>query len=173
MAHKDEFILRKQIEEIHDIYNKICNVCLDLNNIFGFPTLIFYIHFITSGVVEIHYSYLLKDDLNWKTALQIISVFHWTVWRASCLITIAYLYHSVLEQSKTMSNTIHNLIRKAKTPQVYKSLKLFALHEINRNLKFTVCGLFAADFTMVNTGFTTIATYVVLLIQFNVGKQEI
>ncbi|XP_072384071.1 putative gustatory receptor 28b [Diabrotica undecimpunctata] len=95
-----------------------------------------------------------------------------TFGRGVGLIIVAYLYRSVLEQANIMKRTVHDLLRKLKSPEVQKSLKLFSLHEINRNLNFTVMGLFSADFSMVHLAFGTMTTYVVLLIQFNVGREE-
>ncbi|XP_023017758.2 uncharacterized protein [Leptinotarsa decemlineata] len=158
------------IETIHAIHNKLCSICLDINDIFGIPTLLLFTHAVSSAVIQFYYTFLMRVHFSWKVAAQVFAILHWTIFRLGSLVIIALLYHCILKQVANMKRTIHNLLHRTQDQSVKAALEIFALHEMNRNLEFTVCGLFSVDFRMIQMAFATIATYVVLLIQLKVVK---
>ncbi|CAH1116863.1 unnamed protein product [Phaedon cochleariae] len=161
----DETLLQNIVENIHSIHNELCSTCMDINNIFGVQTLMFFVKALTAGVGTMYAALLLKNELNLIAGLKLLTLFHWIVWRMFCLTMMAYLYHSILQQVSGIKKIIHKILRKARGQPLRATLRIFALHEMNRNLQFTVCGLFSIDLTMIQMAIASIATYVLLLIQ--------
>ncbi|KAJ9599792.1 hypothetical protein L9F63_026359, partial [Diploptera punctata] len=72
-------------------------------------------------------------------------------------------------RSKTL---VHRLLCKTQDVEIREELELFSLQISHQKIRFTACGFFPLDFTLLYSIIGAVTTYVVILVQFEMSFHD-
>ncbi|XP_045468188.1 uncharacterized protein LOC123676365 [Harmonia axyridis] len=117
---------------------------------------------------------LFSSDLDLRTHIVLwIALTVWVVKELSMVIYVVYLDVNIDCQSKLAVENIYDIqSRIGRKNLPYKSMELFLLKSKLNELKFSVCGFFPLDWSLIYSMVAGITTYLVYLIQFREMEQS-
>ncbi|XP_023704213.2 putative gustatory receptor 28a [Cryptotermes secundus] len=97
------------------------------------------------------------------------SNYMWFLHYAIKLVWLVYYSSSTIQQANHTAVLVHKLITKTRDSGLREELRLFSLQLLHRKVKFTACGFFPLDFTLLYSIVGAVTTYLVILIQFRLS----
>ncbi|XP_057318623.1 putative gustatory receptor 28b isoform X3 [Microplitis mediator] len=156
---------------IHDINNikyayiKLCEICEALGDFFGFSVLTVLI-FVGAGSVFVAYFGILPYFEKQNPGIGLIETIP-TFWMNFSIFMLSTYVNKIIKQS-TETPTIINLLMDGCTidENVEKELVKFVRDLLYLKVGFTACDIISLDRTLIGTIVGTVATYLIILIQF-------
>lgn len=156
---------------LRDIQDSLCGTSETLNSAYSF--LLLY----TSAKTFIcltHSLYfillrLFMSDSNTCGDGSPYSYYMWFLHYAIKLVWLVFYSSSAIQQANRTAVLVHKLITKTRDPGLREELRLFSLQLLHRKVKFTACGFFPLDFTLLYSIVGAVTTYLVILIQFQLS----
>ncbi|KAJ9599132.1 hypothetical protein L9F63_010400, partial [Diploptera punctata] len=143
--------LRTWALNIINLHHKFCDVILVINNSYALQMLVYtakYFIFITFCLffmfilMPFPYGNRISYD---KYAPQ---VFCLSIWSISQIFMITVPCFCIIEEAKNTAVLVHKILAKTKDLGVKEEFGYFSLQLLHRKVRFTACGLFPLDFTL-------------------------
>ncbi|XP_018060104.1 PREDICTED: putative gustatory receptor 28a [Atta colombica] len=160
-----------QLLQLQDVHCHLCEISEDVSSFYSLPVL-FGIVFLFLTLVYNGYYLLLPllmiDILEYETLSNTI------VWIIFLIYPISLLTNRItriLIEMKKTGNIVHNLLNCTIGKETKAELK-FSLQLLHRKIQFTANGYFTLDNTFLYSLIGTVITYLVILVQFQMGSSR-
>ncbi|XP_026669527.1 putative gustatory receptor 28b isoform X4 [Ceratina calcarata] len=129
-----------QMRELHDY---VCNVSTEISRLYSLPTLIVLCFIFYSFLYNVYYFFgPLIMNASFETVIEITA------------------------EIESTGNIVHALLNRVIDRETKAELEQFSLQLLHRKVKFTAYGYFTLDNSLLRAMIGTVATYMVILIQF-------
>ncbi|XP_020292580.1 putative gustatory receptor 28b isoform X2 [Pseudomyrmex gracilis] len=161
-----------QLLKLRDAHSHLCEISENISEFFSMPIL-FGITFFFLTLIYNGY-YLLSPLLMSDEVLE-YKIFSNTVfWLIFLIYPVCLLTNRITKISNEIGktgNVVHDLLSCAVGKKAEAELKQFSLQLLHRNIRFTVNGYFSLDNSFLHSLIGTVATYLVILVQFQMGSK--
>ncbi|XP_026669520.1 putative gustatory receptor 28b isoform X3 [Ceratina calcarata] len=150
-----------QMRELHDY---VCNVSTEISRLYSLPTLIVLCFIFYSFLYNVYYFFgPLIMNASFETVIEITA--------EVCELEIylraeAFKWALITLQIESTGNIVHALLNRVIDRETKAELEQFSLQLLHRKVKFTAYGYFTLDNSLLRAMIGTVATYMVILIQF-------
>ncbi|XP_018317401.1 putative gustatory receptor 28a [Mycetomoellerius zeteki] len=162
-----------QLLQLRNIHCHLCEISEDVSSFYSLPVL-FGIIFLFLTLIYNSY-YLLSPLLMTDDILEYETFSNTIVWIIFLIYPISLLTNRItrilIEMEKT-ANIVHDLLNCAIGKETKAELKKFSLQLLHRKIKFTANGYFTLDNTFLHSLIGTVVTYLVILMQFQMGSSR-
>ncbi|XP_014208041.1 putative gustatory receptor 28b [Copidosoma floridanum] len=159
------------LSAIRSAHHTLYQICREVGKFYGF-TVLGCIAYMFICLVVFSY-FLIAILIERRINFAVIDYVHFLVWlvcfTASFVIMSTYITRVTEEMEKT-GMIIHRLTRTTANTQILQELQDFSLHLLHVRVKFTAWELFTLDGTLVQSIFSSITTYLVILVQFKLSS---
>ncbi|KAJ9599885.1 hypothetical protein L9F63_009832 [Diploptera punctata] len=168
--------LRKKnfISKLRDIRRKhyaLHNISDEVNKVFGFQILFFMLSFFISITNNIYYSlyFMLNESSEVRGSLLVtVEQLFWIMVMAVELIAITVVCHMTSGEAMRTGIVLRNvLLYEPLNTMLSTEIQVFLEQIQNRPLRYSACGLFNIDLTLLSSFIGAVATYVIVLIQMH------
>ncbi|XP_045467819.1 gustatory receptor 68a-like [Harmonia axyridis] len=171
-AKVDNF--QMEVEQIVKLFDGFHNTIEECHRIFSYTILIDISHQFTSILFSFFWAIINGESLSSIRGVLFFFVnCSWVfcfIYRIMCFVVT---FASVEQESKLAVENIYDIqTRIGRKNLPYKSMELFLLKSKLNELKFSVCGFFPLDWSLIYSMVAGITTYLVYLIQFREMEQD-
>ncbi|XP_012539968.2 putative gustatory receptor 28a isoform X2 [Monomorium pharaonis] len=162
-----------QLLQLRDIHCHLCKISEDVSNFYSLPVL-FGLSFLFLTLIYNCY-YLLSPLLMTDDILEYETLSNTIIWLLFLLYPISLLTNritKILNEMGKTGNEVHSLLSCAVGKETKSELKQFSLQLLHRKIQFTANGYFTLDNTFLHSLIGTMATYLVILVQFQMGSSH-
>ncbi|XP_048507810.1 uncharacterized protein LOC105691255 [Athalia rosae] len=152
---------------IHKTRAMLSEVSRDIDEYFSLPILpciaIKFVNILGNVYFSIAYYSLGKGSLTFDSGVRLIS------YLVIAIYPIHLLFSNVvntIKQANLTRHIVHRLLLTATTQSVREELEHFSLWLLHENINFSAHGVFPLDFSLLHSILAAIATYLVILLQF-------
>ncbi|XP_011875522.1 PREDICTED: putative gustatory receptor 28a [Vollenhovia emeryi] len=160
-----------QLLQLQNVHCHLCEISEDVSEFYSLPVL-FGFAFLFLTLIYNGY-YLLSPLLMTDEILEYVVLSNTIIWLIFLIYPISLLTNRITrflnEVSKTGS-VVHSLLSCTIGKETKSELKQFSLQLLHRKLEFTANGYFALDNSFFHSLIGTVATYLVILVQFQMGS---
>ncbi|KAL1397620.1 hypothetical protein pipiens_009623 [Culex pipiens pipiens] len=82
---------------------------------------------------------------------------------------VADVCEQAIEESRATADILHKFNALNINPELKKNIELFLIQLLHHPLKFTACGMFSLDYTVIFSIITSTASYLIILMQFDLA----
>ncbi|KAL6443178.1 hypothetical protein ACFW04_002841 [Cataglyphis niger] len=161
----------RQLLQLRDVHCHLCEISGNVSDFYSLPIL-FGVIFLFLSLIYNGY-YLLSPLLMSDEVLQ-YEIFSNTVfWLIYLIYPISLLTNRITRISNEMEKTgniVHNILSCAIGKEAKSELKQFSLQILHRKIRFTANGYFTLDNSFIYSLIGTVVTYLVILVQFQMGS---
>ncbi|XP_029034045.2 putative gustatory receptor 28b isoform X1 [Osmia bicornis bicornis] len=155
------------------IHALLCDISAQVSQFYSLPILLGTFLLFISLLYNVYYFFepFMVDNVIMKTSIVLNTV----VWVIFLLYPLGLLTTRVTKLENEIERTggiVHALLNYAIDREARTELKLFSLQLLHRQIKFTAIGYFVLDNTLFQSVLSTMTTYLVILIQFQMGGPE-
>nr|XP_034172642.1 putative gustatory receptor 28b [Osmia lignaria] len=155
------------------IHALLCDISAQVSQFYSLPILLGTFLLFISLLYNVYYFIepFMVDNVIMETSIVLNTV----VWIIFLLYPLGLLTTRVTKLENEIGRTgsiVHALLNYAIDKEVRTELKLFSLQLLHRQIKFTAIGYFVLDNTLFQSVLSTTTTYLVILIQFEMGGPE-
>ncbi|XP_034172642.2 putative gustatory receptor 28b isoform X2 [Osmia lignaria lignaria] len=155
------------------IHALLCDISAQVSQFYSLPILLGTFLLFISLLYNVYYFIepFMVDNVIMETSIVLNTV----VWIIFLLYPLGLLTTRVTKLGNEIERTgsiVHALLNYAIDKEVRTELKLFSLQLLHRQIKFTAIGYFVLDNTLFQSVLSTTTTYLVILIQFEMGGPE-
>ncbi|XP_012055797.1 PREDICTED: putative gustatory receptor 28b [Atta cephalotes] len=162
-----------QLLQLRDVHCHLCKISEDASSFYSLPLLFGIVFFFLTLIYNGYYflSFLLTDDiLNYS--YNIIDVIVWIIFLIYPISLLTSRITRILIEMKKTGNIVHDLLNCAIGKEIKAELKKFSLQLLHRKIQFTANGYFMLDNTFLHSLIGTVVTYLVILMQFQMGSSH-
>ncbi|CAB3366917.1 Hypothetical predicted protein [Cloeon dipterum] len=162
--------LKARLALLRRVHDSLSDIMGQVNGLYG-GCLLASISFIFCGVLSLSY-YVVNNALYPKpgggnsVVISLVQSILWLLYLSSRLIALAWACASTTKEAQRAGPLHQKLTRRTLDSSTKEELHLFSTQLLQRDIGFSVCGLFPLDFTLLYTVAGAVTTYLVILIQF-------
>ncbi|KAH0550717.1 putative gustatory receptor 28b [Cotesia glomerata] len=170
---KPSILYERVLHEVMNIkhaYKELCEICEDIACFYGESVLVV-IMFNGGGVIILSYFVILSffEQIE-LLPIMCLNDIVFILWVALQLIVLTTYVSLTLEESKRTPIIINSLMNKSVVHEKVEKELLNFLRELTfRKVKFTACEIISIDRSFLATAAGTVATYLIILIQFHMS----
>lgn len=153
-----------------DIHDHLCSITDDISEFYSLPVLVGVSYIFFQFLYNIYY--LLIPIVDNDIVLDGIILVNTILYLVILVYPLSLLTTKITNTAKEIGKTrvsVHALLNCAIDGETKAELKQFSLQLLQRKIKFTASGYFVLDNTLLQTMYGAVATYVVILIQFQMA----
>ncbi|KZC10989.1 Putative gustatory receptor 28b [Dufourea novaeangliae] len=161
-----EFLL-----QLRDIHNHLCDVSAEVSRFYSMPVLMSISYMFFTLLYNSYY--LLEPVIVENTVLDVMSMVNTILWVIYIIYPLSLLTNkitSIVDKIQETGIFVQALLKCAIDPETKSELREFSLQLLHRRIKFTANGCFNLDNTLLQSIVSTVTTYLVILIQFQMGS---
>ena len=159
------FLEVETLLKIRRIYYQLYDCTTFINSMYGLPILI-HVFRSATGLISQLYDFGIVFDGHSEINF-IVCLIIWTIVLLGSIISVTVICDMGVSKTKDITHKLQALLLKDTVrSDVVEQLKLFSHQMSNDRIAFTAAGLFDVDLSFLCTYLTSVATYVVVLIQF-------
>ncbi|XP_024890361.1 putative gustatory receptor 28a [Temnothorax curvispinosus] len=161
-----------QLLQLRDMHCHLCEISEDVSDFYSLPVL-FGVTFLFVRLISIGY-YLLAPALT-GDILKFMILSNTIIWLIFLIYPISLLTNRItktLNEIGKMGKIIHSLLKCTISKESKSELKQFSLQLLHHKVQFTAKGYFALDNSFLHSLIGTVATYLVILMQFQMGSSS-
>ncbi|KAK9710413.1 7tm Chemosensory receptor [Popillia japonica] len=173
--------ISKNIEILTMIYGILTEITDLFNDLFGWQILAIFIYTLIGLLTSLNFIALfvprceeIVSDYDINTGFFIVVVLDFTIFAIINNYILAKLADSIYEEAKQTSLICYKILQETPSKHILSDeqeirghLSFLAQEATLRSTKISAAGFFEVDYTMVFLLFTSVTTYIVVLIQFN------
>ncbi|XP_059484249.1 gustatory receptor for bitter taste 66a-like [Neocloeon triangulifer] len=162
--------LKARLALLRRVHDSLSDIMGQVNGLYG-GCLLASISFIFCGVLSLSY-YVVNNALYPKpgggnsVVISLVQSILWLLYLSARLIALAWACASTTKEAQRAGPLHQKLTRRTLDSSTKEELHLFSTQLLQRDIGFSVCGLFPLDFTLLYTVAGAVTTYLVILIQF-------
>nr|XP_034172644.1 putative gustatory receptor 28b [Osmia lignaria] len=155
------------------IHAHLCDISVQVSQLYSLPILLGTFLLFLSLLYSVYFIFeqLMVDNVITETSIVLNNV----IWTIFLLYPLGLLTTRVTKLETEIERTgdiVHTLLNYAIDREARTELKLFSLQLLHMQIKFTAIGYFVLDNTLFQSVLSTTTTYLVILIQFQMGGPE-
>ncbi|RLZ02140.1 Gustatory receptor 4 [Cephus cinctus] len=159
------------IRKLQLVYMTLCEVCLEVSEYYGVPILLAITYCFYSLVYNAYYVLgpfvMSREEMEFLIVLNSIS---WVVILVSPIAVLAWSVTKTATEAKRTSGVVHKLLDSALSREAKIELKQFSLQLLHKNVSFSAFEFFTLDFTLLHSILSAAATYLIILLQFQMSE---
>ncbi|PNF33536.1 hypothetical protein B7P43_G17412 [Cryptotermes secundus] len=160
----------ERIVNCRKIYSKLYSICCFVNCMYGFTLLLSIVTHIVCFVSDFNFAVLYMitpytREKEFVSRQEVIPFLARSLTRALSIITVTLPCQKASEEWQRCIDNIQELLLCTDQKDVIRQLNLFSNQLENNRIKFTACGFFVVDLSLLTTLTGIIVTYIVLLAQ--------
>ncbi|KAL0107952.1 hypothetical protein PUN28_014895 [Cardiocondyla obscurior] len=162
-----------QLLQLRDMHCHLCEISEDISNFYSLPVL-FGITFLFLTLIYNGY-FFISPLLTADEMLEYKALINTIIWLLTLIYPISLLTNIITKILKEIGKTgsmLHNLLSYAIGKETKSELKQFSLQLLHRKIQFTANGYFVLDNSFLHSLIGTVVTYLVILIQFQMGSSH-
>ncbi|KAL6266647.1 hypothetical protein P5V15_003486 [Pogonomyrmex californicus] len=160
-----------QLLQLRDMHCHLCEISENVSDFYSLPVLcaitFLFLTLIYNGYYLI--SPLLMADEILKYEVLSNTIF-WIIFLIYPISLLANRITKILNEIRKTGNVVHSLLSCAIGKETKSELKQFSLQLLHRKIQFTANGYFVLDNTFLHSLIGTVVTYLVILVQFQMGS---
>ncbi|XP_057324857.1 putative gustatory receptor 28b [Microplitis mediator] len=165
-----EQLLLYDINDIIYAYVELCEICDNLKNFYGFPILVITLFFSAGGVFILYFIILVLISII-PFSNQVYMNLTLVSWITFSLIALTSSVTKTIEQSQKTVKLVNLLmLRPFTNHKIKEQLAQFSSVISHLKVKFTACDIMPLDRSLLAIISSTIATYLVIAVQFRMGS---
>ncbi|KDR24352.1 hypothetical protein L798_04300, partial [Zootermopsis nevadensis] len=157
--------LHVSAREVAESVNSAYSLLLLLSTAIMFLSLTHILYFIFMDFVVQKNSLLCNETPN-------ISYFIWLFYYVLRLIWLVYFPCFAAKEANRTAIVVHKLLGQTNDLVLREEIQQFSLQLLHEKVKFTACGFFPLDFTLLYSIVGAVTTYLVILIQFQLALPD-
>ncbi|XP_018396779.1 PREDICTED: putative gustatory receptor 28a [Cyphomyrmex costatus] len=162
-----------QLLQLRDMHCYLCEISEDVSSFYSLPILFgitfLFLTFIYNGYYLISPLLMTDDILEYETLSNTII---WLIFLIYPIFLLTNRITRILIEMEKTGNVVHNLLSCAIGKEIKSELKKFSLQLLHRKILFTANGYFTLDNTLLHSLIGTVVTYLVILVQFQMGSSR-
>ncbi|XP_078049559.1 uncharacterized protein LOC144476462 [Augochlora pura] len=165
--------MRQSLRYLRNIYDNLCEVSEEISQFYSFPTLLVVPFVFFSLVFNLYYLLLLLFDDN--THFELFSFINGVVFIVYLAYPLGILtgkVTNILDEIERTGIIVYSLLNNAIDGETKAELKQFSLQLLHRQIKFTASDYFNLDNSLFQSVVSSVITYLVILIQFQVANKS-
>ncbi|XP_015432847.1 PREDICTED: putative gustatory receptor 28b [Dufourea novaeangliae] len=161
----------KPFLQLRDIHDNLCDLSTEVSRFYSMPALIA-ITFLFFTLLYNTY-YLLEPlivDNSILDLMPMVNTILWLIFLLYPLVLLTTKITNIMDKIQETGVFVHILLKCAIDRETKSELREFSLQLLHRNIKFTANGYFSLDNTLLQSIVSAVTTYLVILIQFQMGS---
>ncbi|KAK9308324.1 hypothetical protein QLX08_001750 [Tetragonisca angustula] len=161
------------VVQIRDIHDQLYDISNEISRIYSLPIL-FALPF-TFYVLLYNVYYLFEPITVQNVAANILILINSVLWIICTLYPLGLLTFKITKATNEIQKTgnlVHTLLKYTIDRQIKEELEQFSLQLLHRKINFTANGYFTLDNMLFKSILSTVITYMVILLQFQMGKSN-
>ncbi|XP_024880056.1 putative gustatory receptor 28a isoform X1 [Temnothorax curvispinosus] len=160
-----------QLLQLRDMHCHLCEISEDVSDFYSLPVLFGFTFLFLTLIYNGYYLFsplLMTDNiLEYET---LSNTFIWLIFLIYPISLLTNRTTKILNEIGKTGNVIHGLLRCAIGKETKSELEEFSLQLLHRKIQFTANGYFTLDNSFLHSLIGTVATYLVILVQFQMGS---
>ncbi|XP_043525370.1 putative gustatory receptor 28a [Frieseomelitta varia] len=161
------------VVQIRDIHDQLYDISNEISRIYSLPTLVALPFTFYVLLYNVYYLFELIAVQN--VAANFLILINSLLWIICILYPLGLLTFKITKATNEIQKTgnlVHTLLKYTIDRQIKEELEQFSLQLLHRKIKFTANGYFTLDNMFFKSILSTVITYMVILLQFQVGKSN-
>ncbi|XP_071627272.1 uncharacterized protein [Temnothorax longispinosus] len=164
----------RQLLQLRDMHYHLCEISKDVSDFYSLPVL-FGVTFLFLTLIFNGYYLLAPALMITGDSLEFKILSNTIIWLIFLIYPISILTNRITKTLNEIGKTgkiIHSLLRCTISKESKSELKQFSLQLLHHKVQFTAKGYFALDNSFLHSLIGTVATYLVILMQFQMGSSS-
>ncbi|XP_070164526.1 putative gustatory receptor 28a [Polyergus mexicanus] len=163
----------RQLLQLQDVHCHLCEISGNVSDFYSLPILFGVTFLFLSLIYNGYYLFspLLMSDEVLKYEIFSNTVF-WLIYLIYPLFIFTNRITKILNEMEKTGNIVHNILSCAIGKEAKSELKQFSLQILHRKIRFTANGYFTLDNSFLYSLIGTVVTYLVILVQFQMGSSR-
>ncbi|XP_067207061.1 uncharacterized protein [Linepithema humile] len=153
------------------LHLKLCHIAREFNEIFGIQIIFEMVQFLGNLTSICYYIWRTLEQKHHDHKKLLLNFFRFSssfFARLIRLYAVNHICESVKNKANNIDKVIHQLTNTLRYADIWKEIDFFVLHVMQHPLKFTGLGFFYLGNQFLQKFFTTIVTFVIIMVQLNV-----
>ncbi|THK33154.1 gustatory and pheromone receptor 39a-like [Diachasma alloeum] len=151
----------------------LAGICRDLSAYYSFPILPTIAFLCCATIYDSYYLIVpLVVPSYYTSILEIANMICWLVMEMLPVVVLAVYVTRVLNEMEKTGSIVYNVLSQSALTYVAKNeLAEFSVELLHRKVRFTAYGIFSLDGTLIRSIFGMLATYLIILMQFQINHR--
>ncbi|XP_063993684.1 gustatory and pheromone receptor 39a-like [Diachasmimorpha longicaudata] len=152
----------------------LAGICRDVSTYYSFPILPTIAFLCCATIYDSYYLVMpLVVPSNDTSILEIANMICWLLMEMLPVVVLAVYVTRVLNQMEKTGSIVFNVLSQSALTYVAKNeLAEFSVELLHRKIQFTAYGIFSLDGTLIRSIFGMLATYLIILMQFQINHRS-
>nr|XP_029715449.1 putative gustatory receptor 28b [Aedes albopictus] len=170
------------INEIKNLYAHLHLLSLNINKAYGvqlvfilmtlFVTLTTLMYHCSMKAIRLLLHRPTSDEDLTERIWEVLNTFYWAAFSAYRIFRICNICNATKNEASQIGCLIHGLGTNTNCVRTKTAVRLFSLQLLQQKVEFTACGLFSIDHGLVFNIVGAVATYILILLQFDVAQNR-
>ncbi|XP_034943888.1 putative gustatory receptor 28b [Chelonus insularis] len=155
----------KNFSGLRQAHRNLYEITRDISDFYSWPILVT-LSYYCFGIIYSCYRFI-ADIMNYTETLRIVNSWLWIIRPAFPIIVLTTNVTNIILQMRKTSYVIYKAIIENEThSQIKYELEQFSVELLHQHIYFSACGLFPLDNSLLRSIFSTMITYMIILLQF-------